>query len=158
MAVIKRAHALLKKRGFDLERAQTLIASLRIYEGDGYEELPSPFPDITETIGAGVISVFPNIRHAFDGRDAMAFDPVRIEQTVPAHILRTLAHSEIFRQAYYVADRDWVPVEDERFRPDYELTLDDKAAVAEWAPIYNTLTGFQDAYDVFVERLLERKT
>jgi hypothetical protein len=157
VAVVKRAHALLKQRGYDLDRAQTLIASLRIYEGDSYDALPSPFPDITETIGAGVISVFPNIRHAFDRREPLAFDPVCIERPVPPHVLDTLAHSEIFKQAYYVSDPAWVAEEDGRFRPERVLSLDDEARVEAWPPIYNTLTEFIQSYDTFVERILARR-
>jgi hypothetical protein len=82
---------------------------------------------------------------------------MRIQAPVPDRILEVLAHSEVFRQAYYVADRDWVPGDDGRFRPDYELALDDEDAVFAWPPVYNTMTQFQNAYDVFVHRLLERR-
>jgi len=157
VAVVKRVYALLKEKGYDLRRAKLLIASLRIYEGDGYERLPSAFPDITEILGASILSVFPNVRRPFDRQGEIALDPMRVEVPVPDDVLDVLARSEIFRQAYYVADRDWVPQEDERFRPDYELTLDDEEAVAVWPPVGNTLGGFQNAYDTFVQRILERR-
>jgi hypothetical protein len=50
-----------------------------------------------------------------------------------------------------------VAEEEERYRPAYELTLEDEAGTAAWAPVYNTLTGFCDAYDTFVERIQGRK-
>ena len=37
VAVLKRLHRLLTERGYDLTRIKPLVASLRIYEGDGYE-------------------------------------------------------------------------------------------------------------------------
>jgi transaldolase len=157
VAVVKRLYRLLNAKGYDLRRVKPLVASLRIYEGDGYERLPSAFPDITEALGAGIISVFPNIRRAFDGRLGFALDPRRIESPVPDAILETLTHSELFRQAYYVDDRDWLPQGDDHFRPDYELTLKDEAATASWAPVRNTLVQFCNGYDAFVQRILERK-
>jgi hypothetical protein len=82
---------------------------------------------------------------------------MRIEDPVPGHVLDVLAHSEIFKQAYHVADPDWVPKEDERFQPDQELTLDDEREVFAWRPVNDTQTGFIQSYDVFVERILARK-
>lgn len=157
VALVKRVENLLARKGFDRERVKTLVASLRIYQGDSYRDLPSPFPDITETIGAGVISVFPNIRRPFDAHAGLTFDPRRIESPVPSHIMDVLAHSEIFKQAYFVADRAWATAEDEQFRPAQVLQLEDEAKVAAWSPVYNTLTEFIKSYDVMVERILERK-
>ncbi|NIN97379.1 MAG: hypothetical protein GTN93_19920 [Anaerolineae bacterium] len=157
VAVIKRVYALLTEKGYDLRRFKPLVASLRIYRGDGYGGLPSAFPDVTETLGASIISVFPNVRRPFDQQSETRLEPMRIEVPVSDDVLAVLAHSEIFKQAYYVADRDWVAAEDGRFRPDYELTLDDEDAVVAWAPVHNTLTGFQDSYDTFVQRILGRK-
>jgi hypothetical protein len=157
VAVLKRLYRLLSERGYDLGRVKPLVASLRIYEGDGYDTLPSAFPDITEAIGASIISVFPNVRRAFDAQPKIELDPLRIEAPVLDDILEVLTHSEIFKQAYYVADRVWMPEGDDRFRPDYELTLEDEAGTVAWAPVYNTLTEFCDSYDTFVGRILERK-
>jgi transaldolase len=157
VAVIKRVYQLLKEKGYDLRQAKPLVASLRIYEGEAYEGLPSAFPDMTEILGASILSVFPNVRRAFDAQPEMTLEPLRIEAPVPEEILERLTHSEIFKQAYYVADREWVAEEEERFRPDYELTLEDEAGTAAWAPVYNTLTGFCDAYDTFVERIRGRQ-
>jgi transaldolase len=156
VAVIKRVYHLLEEKGYDMGRFKPLIASLRIYEGGGYENLPSAFPDVTEVIGAGIISVFPNVRRTFDERGGVVLDPTRIEEPVPGDVLDVLTHSEIFKQAYYVADRDWVPEEDGRFQPDYELTLEDRAGTFDWVPVHDTLTGFITSYDAFVERILKR--
>jgi len=157
VAVVKRLHKLLKDKGYDLTRIKPLVASLRIYKGAGYENLPSAFPDITEDVGTSIITVFPNVRRAFDELPEIELDPLRVEEPVPEHVLDVLAHSEIFKQAYYVADRAWVPQEDERFRPEYELVLEDEEAVAAWPPVYNTLTQFSNGYDRFVERLVGRR-
>ena len=158
VAVVKRLHKLLQEKGYDLRRVKPLVASLRIYkEGPGYDRLPSPYPDITEDVGTSIITVFPNVRRAFDAEMEVSLEPKRIDEPVPERALEVLAHSEIFKQAYYVADRDWVPEEDERFRPEYELVLEDEEAVAAWPPVYNTLTQFSDGYDRFVERLVGRR-
>lgn len=157
VAVMKRLYKLLKGKGYDLRRIKPLVASLRIYRGYGYENLPSEFPDITEDLGTSIITVFPNVRRAFDELPEIKLDPLRVEEPVPEHVLEVLTHSEIFKQAYYVSDRSWVPMEDERFRPDYVLELEDEEAVAAWPPVYNTLTQFSDGYDRFVERLVGRR-
>jgi len=157
VAVLKRLHQLLRARGYDLSRIKPLVASLRIYRGEGYDTLPSAFPDITEVMGASIISVFPNIRHAFDSEPEIALDPQRIESPVPEDILDILTHSEIFKQAYYVADGKGMEAGDDRFRPDYELTLEDETGTATWSPVHNTLTEFCNSYDAFVQRILERK-
>ena len=128
-----------------------------MYEGDGYERLPSPFPDITETVGAGIISVFPNVRRDFEACPGVKLTPDPIALPVPEHVLGILTHSEIFKQAYFVSDRDWVEEEELRFRPDIELTLADEMGTVSWEPVHNTLTEFCDSYDVFVERILGRK-
>jgi len=158
IAVLKRLYSLLNKKGYDLRQAKPLVASLRIYEGDGYENLPNAFPDITEITGAGILSVFPNVRRAFDGEPEIELDPRRIETPIADAILEVLRHSEIFKQAYYVGDRDWVDEEDGRFRPDQELTLADEMETVTWAPVHNTLTEFCNSYDKFVQRILERKS
>jgi len=157
VAVLKRLHRLLAARGNDPVRIRPLVASLRIYDGPGYENLPSAFPDITETLGTATISVFPNVRRAFDAVPDIKLCPTRVDEDVPEEMLGILSHSEIFRQAYYVADRDWVPNEDERFRPANELTLEDEASTLAWAPINHTLTQFIDSYDALIKRISERK-
>lgn len=153
--VVKKLHRLLDEKGYDLQRIRPLVASLRIYkEGPGYDRLPSAYPDVTETVGTRIITVFPNVRHALDNEPNLDLQPLRLNEPAPAHILDVLAHSEIFRQAYYVADRRWVEEEDERFRPNQVLSLEDEAAVASWTPVYNTLQEFATSYDRFVSRLM----
>jgi len=158
IAVLKRLYSLLTKQGYDLSRIKPLVASLRIYEGDSYQSLPNAFPDITEIVGgASILSVFPDIRRSFDAQPEIELDPRRIESPMPDDVLEILAHSEIFKQAYYVSDRSWIPEGDERFQPDYELTLQDEEGTAAWDPAHNTLTQFCDSYDTFVQRILARK-
>ncbi|MCS7222197.1 MAG: transaldolase family protein [Anaerolineae bacterium] len=157
VAILKRLYAWMKAKGFDLRRIRPLIASLRVYEGDGYESLPSAFPDITEALGTSIITVFPNVRRAFDCRRGIALDPRRIEEPVPTAVLEVLAHSEIFKQAYYVADPAWGMTDQDRFRPRQILALEDEDAVAAWTPVRNTLTEFSNSYDSLVKRILERK-
>jgi hypothetical protein len=157
IAVLKRLYRLLNEKEYDLRQVKPLVASLRIYEGNGYESLPNAFPDITEITGASIISVFPNVRRAFDTRSEIELAPRRIETPIADDILEVLKHSGIFKQAYYVEDEGWVADEDSRFRPDYQLTLADETATATWAPVHNTLTEFCNSYDQFVQRILERR-
>ena len=94
---------------------------------------------------------------AFDQETALELQPTRVHDPVPPRVLEVLAHSEIFKQAYYVADRSWVAEEDQRFRPGNTLALEDEVAVAAWPPVYNTLKQFAEGYDRFVERLVSRR-
>ena len=50
-----------------------------------------------------------------------------------------------------------MPEEDERFRPDHVLALEDEESVAAWLPVHNTLAEFNRSYETFVQRILERK-
>jgi hypothetical protein len=158
VAVVKRSLKLLGGRGYDLSRVKQLVASLRIYrDGPGYDRLPSAYPDITEDIGTSIITVFPNVRHAFDLEPEMSLEDNRIAVPVPESVLAALSHSEIFKQAYYVSDPGWGEDEDPRFRPRNVLTLEMEEEVAAWAPIHNTLTQFAAGYDRFVQRLVSRR-
>ena len=154
--VARRLYQLLRQMKVDLNRIKILIASLRIYQGEMYQDLPDAFPDITGIVGAAILSVFPNVRYAFDHSPEIPLNSSQIEAPVPQHILETLSHSEIFKQAYFVANRDWSTAESERLRPDYELTLEDEANVFTWPPIYNTLTEFISSYNTMKQRLSER--
>jgi len=157
--VVKKLHRLMDEQGDDLQRIKPLVASLRIYkDGPGYERLPSAYPDVTETIGTRIITVFPNVRHAFDNEPQMGLRPVQVNAAVPPRVLEVLVHSEIFKQAYYVADQRWVQADDERLRPDKVLALEDEAAVAAWIPVHNTLKEFAESYDRFVARLVSLKS
>jgi len=158
VAVLKRLHQLMDARGLDLGRIRPLVASLRIYkEGPGHDRLPSAYPDVTETVGTRIITVFPNVRHALDNEAELTLNPNQVDEAVPENVLQVLTHSEIFKQAYYVADREWLKEEDERFRPDYVLELQDEAAVADWKPVAATLGEFAQSYDRFVAKLVARR-
>lgn len=157
IAVTRKLHQLLLRNSYDVSRIRPLIASARIYDGAHHEGLPHPFMDLTEVVGVSLITVFPKIRRPFDALPDPGFDGCRVNQPVPEEVLTTLAHSEVFKQGYYVADRRWLPDEEERFRPEHILTLSDEAGVAAWPPAHHTLTEFGQAYDKFIERILERK-
>ncbi|OGO27914.1 MAG: hypothetical protein A2W33_02005 [Chloroflexi bacterium RBG_16_52_11] len=155
--VARRLYQLLSQKNVDQSRIKILIASLRIYSGEMYRCLPDAFPDITGIVGAAILSVFPNVRYAYDHSSSIPLNPYQIEAPVPEPILETLSHSEIFKQAYYVADRGWMPAENEHMHPDHELTLADEENVFTWPPIYNTLTEFINSYNTLMNRLSERK-
>lgn len=158
VVVLKKLQKLLEDKDYDLTRIKPLVASLRIYkDSPGYDRLPSAYPDITETIGTSIITVFPDVRHAFDQEQDIVLQADGVHEPVPERVLEVLRHSEIFKQAYYVTDMNWVKNEDERFRPREVLTLEDEAAVAAWPPVYNTLKQFADSYDHFVQRLVSRR-
>jgi hypothetical protein len=154
--VLKRLHQLLLARGYDLGRVKPLIASMRIYEGENYAALPSPIPDISEVVGTGILTVFPNVRRAFDSLPGIALEPQQIESSPPRDMLPILAHSENFRQAYYLDLPGW-GTDGPEMRPAQVLTLEDEAATAGWLPVRNTLNEFCKAYDLFVERIEGRR-
>ena len=164
VAVVKKLQRWMAENGYDAKRIKLLVASLRICkDSSGYERLPSAYPDITECVGTSIITVFPNIRHAFDQEPDVPMNPDQIGEPVPERVLQVLAHSEIFKQAYYVADRNAGDKEDERFRPPSErdgvptarvLALEDAEAVAAWPPVASTLSEFAKSYDHFVQRLI----
>ncbi|MGA2820019.1 MAG: transaldolase family protein [Anaerolineales bacterium] len=153
IAVLKRLHREMETHGIDRNRVRPLIASLKMYAGAGYEALPSPCPDITEAVGTGIITVFPNVRRAFDSLPIVALDPRRVEQPAPERVLKVLQHSQIFKQAYWVPGSDVDPA----WRPTKPLTLEDVAGTAAWLPVSNTLGEFVKAYDTFVDRILARR-
>jgi hypothetical protein len=157
VAVVKRLHQLLQEKGVDQNQVRPLVASLRLYEGEAYRALPGSIPDITEVLGTRIISVFPNIRRPVDAQAAVALNPQQVECPVPAEALRILCHSEIFKQAYFVSDREWLAEDDRRFRPELELRLEDEAQVARWTPVQATLAEFIKAYHTTAERLLARR-
>jgi hypothetical protein len=143
----KRLMSLMRDRGFDLERIRPLVASLRIYEGPFYDALPTPFPDFTEVLGTTVITVFPNVRRAIDN-SRVVIEPRAIEKGWPEEVMDVLAHSEIFKQGY------WLPGDDDAYKPDRPLRLEDQQAVFEWPPVYNTLEQFMQSYDQLIERIV----
>ena len=157
IAVVKRMVSVLKAKGYDLGRYKPLIASLRIYHGEGYQNLPHPYPDITEVVGASLISVFPNVRNPFDAQPALRLNPNQVDMPIAAEILETLRYSEIFKQAYYVDDPAWLADEDEEYHPTNSLHIEDEEAVFAWKPVNSTLVEFIKAYETTIQKLAERK-
>lgn len=159
VAVLKRLHRVLTSRGTDLARVKPLIASLRVYTGEAYAGLPGPIPDITEILGTGIITVFPNVRRAFDRLPTVPLDGGRIEAPVPDEVFNVLRHSEIFKQAYRLGP---LATDDEadqpELRPSHPLSVSDARATAAWTPVANTLDEFCKAYDTFVDRIQARRS
>jgi hypothetical protein len=157
LAVLKRLQRMLRAHGYDLKRVKPLTASHRIYGGKVHRTLPNPLLDVSEAVGTGIITVFPNIRRAFDALPALALSPRQIESPVPDEALEVLTHSEIFKQAYYVDEPAWAEADEARFRPEHVLHLEDVSSTAEWPPVRNTLTEFCERYDRFVQRIEGRR-
>ena len=157
VAVLKRLHRCLVRQGIDLSRVKPLIASLRVYTDAAYAGLPSPIPDITEVLGTGILTVFPNVRRAFDRLPTVPLDGDRIEAPVPAEVFGVLRHSEIFKQAYWLGPLAAGESEPDDLRPAHPLSLEDRAATASWTPVANTLDEFCKAYDTFVDRIQARR-
>lgn len=157
VAVLKRLHSYLSRRAIHPDRVRPLIASLRVYSDSAYAALPSPIPDITEALGTGIITVFPNVRRAFDLLPHPLLDGHRVEAPVPESALDVLQHSEIFKQAYWLPPPAADEPDLEALRPKQPLSLQDRLATANWAPVANTLNEFCKAYDSFVERILARR-
>jgi hypothetical protein len=86
----------------------------------------------------------------------MDLAPRQVGVPVPERVLAVLAHSELFKQAYYVGDPEWV-ADDSRFRPDSELVLEHEEEVFGYPPVHDTLVQFGQGYDRFVQRILERR-
>jgi hypothetical protein len=158
VAVLKRLQRCLAARQVDLGRVKPLIASLRVYTDEAYARLPSPIPDITEVLGVGILTVFPNVRRAFDRLPLVPLDGQSIETPVPEEAISVLRHSEVFKQAYWLgplaAPGEADPPE---LRPARPLALVSRAATAEWTPVANTLNEFCKAYDSFVDRIQARR-
>ncbi len=155
VAVTRRLHQLLSAKGYDLSRVRPLIASLRWYEGAGHETLPDPCPDVIDCAGVSVITIFPNVRHALDAMGSIEWRNDAVAEAVEAGHLEILKSSELFKQAYFVGDSEWV-ADDREFAPDSEIRLEDEAATVGFVPINATLTEFGGVYDVFVRRLQGR--
>lgn len=158
VAVLKRLHRCLETRGAGLERVKPLIASLRVYTDPSYTGLPSAIPDITEVIGTGIVTVFPNVRRAFDRLPEVALIGRSIDRPVPEGALAVLRHSEIFKQAYWLGPlAEGMEGDRPELRPENPLALEDHSATSAWAPVANTLGEFCKAYDSFVDRIQARR-
>ncbi|MBM3122482.1 MAG: hypothetical protein FJZ97_09905, partial [Chloroflexi bacterium] len=158
VAVLKRLQRCLSARAVDPGRVKPLIASLRVYADETYAGLPSPIPDITEVLGVGILTVFPNVRRAFDRLPLVPLYGQSIEAAVPEEVFSILRHSEVFKQAYWLgplaAPGEADPPE---LRPAHPLALASRAATARWTPVANTLNEFCKAYDSFVDRIQARR-
>ena len=158
VAVLKRLQRCLATRRVDLARVKPLIASLRVYTDSAYATLPSPIPDITEVLGVGILTAFPNVRRAFDRLAPMALEGHRIDTPVPQEVFSVLRHSEVFKQAYWLGPLAATGESDApELAPARPLALASRAATAEWIPVANTLSEFCKAYDSFVDRIQARR-
>ena len=120
--------------GIDPEKVKVMVASLRIY-GDW-------IPDVTELWGVPLITIFPNVRRAYDA--ILRTPPVpTLSRPTPAEDLRLLLESEVFRQAW------WTEADGDVGRPVRPLTLQapDSDDVAGWAPVHETLAQFIGTFD-----------
>jgi hypothetical protein len=119
--------------GLDREKIKILNASLRVYDED--------IPDISEIWGTPLITIFPNVRRAYDF-NKRSVSALSVTMQTDTKVMKELRESELFRQAW------WVPQDDEAFRPDIELTLTEKdeEAVLKWLPIKQTLDQFITEY------------
>jgi len=117
----------------DKNKVKIMIASLRIYE--------DWIPDISELWGIPVITIFPNVRRAYDAHER-PLETDSLDSHTPASDLEVMAGSEIFRQSW------WTPEDGDFARPRRPLTLEAKDAevVADWAPVRETLTQFIGIY------------
>lgn len=116
-------------RAYNSKRIRMIIASLRNYDGS--------FPDISEVIGVPVITVFPDIRCAFDAEERQ-IDPKRIEKPVDGEILQALLKSDLFRQAYHVPD------DPEDMKPCSPFSLSNEERVLEFPPVKHTAGQFSE--------------
>jgi transaldolase len=129
--------------GVDPENVKIMIASLRIYD--------DWIPDISELWGVPVITIFPNVRRAYD-RHPRDLDGTAVERQTPSGELETLFESEIFRQAW------WLEGDPEKARPDapLELTMGGAAQLAAWKPMADTFGQFIDLYGQMGRMVVER--
>ena len=118
--------------GLDSQKIRIMNASLRIYGGQ--------IPDISELTGPQIMSIFPNVRRAWDivNRE---FSAGTIENETPEQYLTILKKSEIFRQAWWTEDDEMDG------RPETILHLSEEEKVRQWVPIKATLDQFLAAYD-----------
>jgi len=119
--------------GFDQRKIRIMNASLRIYGSD--------IPDISELIGSQIITIFPNVRRAWDSK-RRNYVSETIRNRTPGKLLKVLKKSEIFRQAW------WIEEDTDDSRPKQVLSLEeaDNEAVLKWVPIKATLDQFREAY------------
>ncbi len=129
--------------GVDPDKVKIMIASLRIYD--------DWIPDISELWGIPLITIFPNVRRAYDVHPRpLVIDA--LHGKTPDKEVEILLKSEIFRQAW------WVPENSSMGKPERVLTLDkkDAEAVAAWKPVHETLTQFIGMYQEMSQMVRER--
>jgi hypothetical protein len=69
-----------------------------------------------------------------------------------------LAHSELFKQAYWLGPLAAAGEADPpELRPAHPLALASRSATSAWTPVANTLNEFCKAYDSFVDRIQARR-
>ena len=119
--------------GVDPGKVKIMIASLRIYD--------DWIPDISEVWGIPLITVFPNVRRAYDAHER-PLDVQAVDKKTPSADLEVLMKSELFRQAW------WTPEDGAFGKPDCVLSLapEDAAAVAAFPPVRETLVQFIGMY------------
>ena len=120
--------------GLDTKKIRIMNASLRIYGNQ--------IPDIAELTGPQVMTIFPNVRRAWDSiRRNCVYG--KIEHETPEKYLNILKKSEIFCQAWWTAE-DGIDG-----KPDTVLSSNeaDKEQVEKWVPVKATLDQFLSAYD-----------
>ena len=124
--------------GCDPDVIRILNASLRIYGND--------IPDVTEIWGTPSITIFPNVRRAYDVVPR-EFTTTTVQNSTPDSDMALMKNSEIFKQAW------WVEGDPEDFKPaDYvTLTKECDQAVVEWPPIAATLSQFLSTYEQSVD-------
>jgi transaldolase len=129
--------------GVDPDKVKIMIASLRIYE--------DWIPDISELWGIPLITIFPNVRRAYDAHPRPLV-PDALQGKTPDKDVEILLKSEIFRQAW------WVPENGSMGKPERVLTLDkqDSEAVAAWKPVQETLTQFIGMYQEMSQMVRDR--
>lgn len=120
--------------GVDPRAVKIMIASLRIYD--------DWIPDLSELWGVPLITIFPNVRRAWDSHPR-PFAGNALAQPTPVDAIEVMKKSEIFRQAW------WIAGDPETAKPAHPLSLDhrDAAALAQWAPMAQTLKQFIELYD-----------
>lgn len=120
--------------GLDCDKIKLLNASLRIYGSD--------IPDISEIWGTGLITIFPNVRRAYD-MEKRSDTTCSINHATSNSAFDDLCKSELFRQAW------WIPGDSDVCKPARVLSLAaaDEKAVLEWTPIKDTLKQFIQEYN-----------
>ena len=120
--------------GIDRKKIKIMIASLRDYD--------DWFPDISELWGIPLITVFPNIRRAYDVKPR-SFEGHALNRKTPEREMTILRRSQIFRQAW------WLQGDEDDMHPEQPISLDDvdREILSSWPPFADTLNQFIDMYE-----------